>query len=543
MFDQIREALDKLSGKQKLQMLIAVIALGGVIYGISSYATRIRYGVLMTHSDPTQSAPALTELQRLGVPYRVSGGGNVIEVPVERVNELRLQLAGAGVLPKSGTGFEIFEKPNMFADKATQDINYRRALAGELERTVGSLDMVASARVHLALPKESAFLDEQQEPTASVVVGMRGGGRLPSNKVRAITYLVASGVERLTPENVSVIDQTGNIATPTGDPDNINSAGHIELERNRARQLEQKLIAILEPIVGVGKVRAQANVELNMRKVSTLRETYDPNAVLISENKSKSEESSGGGPGGIPGAAANLPGGNAGAAGGSNGPRSKTQTTTNNYQTGKSVETIEEPVGTLLRQSVAIVVDHSPAPAPAADADPEADPPGPVPRTPEEMAQIISLAQATMAFDADRGDTLDVQNAPFDTSTNPAVLDEGTDMVHLVLQVLRYLSLPIAVLLVLMMAIRPGIKAIKALQPPAPDQLAEGEGETMEGLEPGGPMTVAQLQAQLAEGGTMALPDGGGGGTMRSKLLEAARDDPKTAALILRDWLDKNRSE
>jgi flagellar M-ring protein FliF len=515
---RLREVLERLTPRQKVQIVLAALATGALIWGVSAYATRVRYGVLFTRLERDDAAAVLAALEERRVAYRLAAGGTIVEVPVEHVDRLRLELAGEGLPPGGGVGFEIFDKPAFGLSDFVQNVNYRRALERELARTIQSLESVESARVHLALPPESVFADEARRPSASVVVRLRSAGTLAPTRVRAIAHLVASGVEGLDAADVSVIDGQGRMLSDGGDAgDTALSATQLEARRSMERNIETTLLSILEPVVGAGRVRARATVELNMARVQRTEETYDPNsAVVRSETKDKSRQT-GAGPGGIPGTASNLPGSGPAVDAGS-ATREESQRTTTNFELSRTVSTIAEPVGTLERQSVAVVVDNA-TPAAAAGGEPAT---ATEPRSAEEMEKITGLVRAAIGIDEKRGDVLIVQNVPFDGNALTAAPSGGAFDRDTWLRALRYLSLPLAVLLLAFLVIRPGIAALRGAREAAPTLAAVP--------------TVAHLQARLAQ---QSL--GEAESPLRRKLIEVAREDPKTAALVVKAWLEESR--
>jgi flagellar M-ring protein FliF len=354
-----------------------------------------------------------------------------------------------------------------------------------------------------------------------VVVRLRSGGSLTSNQVRAVTNLVASGVEGLQAANVSVIDGHGRMLTGSDEEgDGALSATQLEAKRSMERNLERTLLAILEPVVGKGRARARATVELNMTRVQRVQESYDPDgAVVRSEQKSKSKRSAGA-PGGAPGTVSNLPGENPPGSAGT-GSSDETSSATTNFEIGKTVSTINEPVGSLVRQSIAVVVDN----APGAVTEEGGTAAEPSPRTDEEMQKITELVRAAAGINPRRGDVLIVQNIPFDTSFTEVPDSGGGISWRFWLQVARYVSLPVAVLLLALLIVRPGIAAVRALK---------AGGPATAGLPP----TVAEMQARLGTAGL--LPEGSGGG-LRQKLIEAVSEDPETAALIVKEWVEAER--
>ncbi len=522
-WQRLREGFSRLTTGQRIQLALAALTTAGLVWGISSYATRVRYGVLFSQLERDDAAAVVSSLRERNVAYRLEAGGTAIEVPIERVDELRLELAGEGLPPGGGVGFEIFDKPSFAVSDFVQNVNYRRALERELGRTIQSLGAVQSARVHLALPPESPFADEKREPSASVVVRLRSGGTLSSGQVRAISQLVASGVEGMRHEMVSVIDGEGRMMSEGGGGDDqALSSGQLDSKRTIERGIESTLVSILEPVVGPGRVRARATVELNMSRVQRVEESWDPNvAVIRSEQKSRSKQGTASN-GGIPGTASNLPGGEGGATGGP-GNQQETQNSTTNFELNKTVATIAEPVGALTRQSVAVVVDHSMVEATGADGTATRTP---TPRSPEEMTKITDLVRAAVGIDAKRGDVLIVENVPFDDQLLQSGEPAGPGW-EMWVGIARYAALPIAVLLLALLVVRPGIAAVRAMRP-------ETAGAS------GGTLTVGELQARLRAGG--AIPSASGEApALKRKLIEAAQEDPRAAALVIKSWLDTSR--
>ena len=530
VIDNLRSALGRLSSKQRIQLILAVVATCGLLWGFTSYVNRVRYGVLFSNMERDDASSIVTELKSRGITHRLSAGGSMIEVPIESIDDLRLDLAGEGLPSGGGVGFELFDKPAFGLSDFVQNVNYRRALERELARTIQSLSIVKTARVHLALPPEAVFADEMSDPSASVVLSLKSNRALSSERVQSIANLVASGVEGLAPERVSIIDGQGRMLS-SGNEESGGAMNdrQIEAKRDRERILEESLISILEPIVGRGRVRARATVELNMQRVDRVQESFDPNgAVVLSETKTKSKNQEAVSGGGIPGTASNLPGG-ATPGGGGGGAGGSSQTTVTNFEISKTVSTVSEPVGGLVRQSVAVVVDHTPA---ATDGTGDGTD---IPRTPAEMRQITQIVQATIGYDVNRGDQLIVQNAPFETAL---LIDGegGTDIVGLILKILRLAALPLAVLLLGLLVIRPAMTTFR---------LAQGSNPLL--ATDGGPPTVAQLQAQVqaqlvsgsqgAADGPMSM-GGDSGSPLRQKLMEAVSEDPQTASLVIRSWLE-----
>ena len=251
------------------------------------------------------------KLKESGTPYRLSNNGTTISVPEEKVAELRLEMAGAGV-PKSGRiGFEIFDKTNFGMTDFAEHVNYRRALEGELERSVMAVAEVEQARVHISLPQESVFLEARQPAKASVLMKIRPGATLPDTAIPAITNLVASAVEGLAPENVSVLDMRGNLLNrprrPGTSADDSSDAA-LEYRHKVEQDLTAKLNSTLEPLVGAGRFRAAVSAECDMTSGEQSEENFDPtHSVMVSSQKTEDIRHRRTPPRGVPGTASNLP--------------------------------------------------------------------------------------------------------------------------------------------------------------------------------------------------------------------------------------------
>lgn len=519
---KIRELWDRLTPTQRFRIGFALVATLALVWGFTIFVGKVRYGVLYTNLAPEDAAAIVAELRSRNVPHRVSAGGSLLEVPVDRIDDVRMELAGEGVTPGAGSGFELFDKPAFGLSDFVQNVNYQRALERELGRTIQGLDSVAGARVHLALPPETLFAEEQRKPSASVVLRLRAGRAMREDGVRAIGNLVASGVEGLDPASVSIIDSQGRMLAGGEDVTQRFGLGQNEAKRDQEEQLEQTLVALIEPIVGAGKVRARATVELTSRRVDRVEELYDPDAAVVrSEQKTKSSDSSDVNRG-VPGTTSNLPG----AAPPTGGAARQSQTTVTNFELNKTVATISEPAGTIRRLSVAVVVDHATSEQEGADGTTE---PVAVPRSAGEMQQITDLVRAAMGYDEERRDVLIVENVPFES---PAPVGEsGFDLIGLIGPIMRFGSLPLAVLLLVLFVFRPAIAVVRTVSHAPAEQ-----------LDPALAPTIAQLQAQLRGGG---LDAGGalleGISPLKRKLLEAIEEDPKTAALVVRGWMQEER--
>lgn len=411
----MKKVLANLSLAQRITLAAVVLAVGAGIYALIHYQKEADFKPLFTGVAPEDAAAIVQKLRESGVDYRLSDTGGAVLVPSAHLAELRISMAAAG-LPKTGRiGFELFDKNNLGATEFTEHINYRRALEGELERSVMSLAEVEQARVHLTFPKESVFLESQQPAKASVLVKIHPHAQLAAGNVTAIENLVASAVEGLAPNAVSVLDMNGNLlsrpkdASPDGSGDSA-GAGAIEYRRQIETDLLSKINATLEPLLGANKFRAGVSVECDFTGGELSEESFDPaHSVMVTSQRT--EDSAGAATaGGIPGTASTLPHAPAKSTTASNRVTRMTENIT--YQTSRTVKKTRLPAGAVRKMSLAIIVDH--------DLSWEREKTGfkrvLAPPSADKLKTIHDLVAGVTGFNAERGDQLVVETLPFETT-------------------------------------------------------------------------------------------------------------------------------
>lgn len=407
-----------LSLAQRITILAVALAAAGGIYGLIHYQKEADFKPLFTGVAPEDAAAIVQKLHETGVEYRLSEGGGSVLVSSSQLAELRLTMAAAG-LPKTGRiGFELFDKTNLGATEFTEHVNYRRALEGELERSVMSLAEVEQARVHLTFPKESVFLESQQPAKASVLVKIRPRAQLATGNVNAIANLVASAVEGLSPNAVSVLDMNGNLLSRPKDvsPDGSGDAGGggaIEYRRQVETDLLSKVNATLEPLLGANKFRAGVSVECDFSGGELSEETFDPARSVMATSQRTEDAAGVAASGGVPGTASTLP--HAAAKSATAASNRVTRMTENiTYQTSRTVKKTRLPAGAVKKMSLAVLVDH--------DLTWQQEKSGfkrvLVPPTPEKLKAIHDLVAGVTGFNPDRGDQLIVETLPFETTLN-----------------------------------------------------------------------------------------------------------------------------
>src|SRR3569833_290722 len=357
--EQVKKLVSDLTCIQRASVGSAVLLAAATIAAVVHYRTESDFRALYTGMAPEDAAPVVQKLRESGVDYRLADNGASVLVPSEHLADSRLTLAAAG-LPKSGRiGFELFDKTNFGATELVEHINNQRALEGELERSVMSMEGVVQARVHLTFPRESVFLDQQQAAKASVMVRLRPGTHLSAQNVTALCNLAASAVEGLAPDGVAVIDMDGNLLShpkrasgQSGDAGVTSEA--LEVRQSIERDLVAKINATLEPLLGGDQFRAGASVDCDLTSGEQEEETYNPDqSVMVSSQKSEdSNERGSATAGGVPGTAANLPQNKTGTSGGGASHRTANVT----YQTSRIVRHTRIPQGVVRKMSLSVLV-------------------------------------------------------------------------------------------------------------------------------------------------------------------------------------------
>lgn len=415
---------------QKMALGAAFVLMAAILMTVLFNArTKDDYRVLFSNVAERDGAAIIAALQQQGVPYRFTEGGGAIMVPGPLIHELRLKLAGQG-LPKSGTvGFELLENQKLGTSQFVEQLNYQRGLEGELAKTIQSVSQVQAARVHLAIPKQSAFSRDAQKPTASVVLTLHPGRFLDETQVIAITRLVSAAVPQLAPELVTVMDSGGGLLAPNparSMPGGLDAA-QLKYVAEIEGAIAKRIAAIVEPVVGRDNVRAQVSVDMDFAEVDRTEETFRPNSApeKSAMRSQQSVEASGTTPvvGGIPGALSNQPpmpaqapiegrpptqqaAASQPAAAAPGQPATQRRESTVNYEVDRAIQTTKAQRGTVKRLSAAVVVNYKKTTEKGGKA-------GAQPFSADEVRQINQLVRDAMGFNGGRGDSVSVANIPF----------------------------------------------------------------------------------------------------------------------------------
>lgn len=518
-----------LSGGQRMVAIGALVALLGVLGWAMARDTGAAHGVLFSGLTTEDAGRIVQELQARKVPYEVENGGSAITVPESQVHELRLILSADGVSPSGGgVGFELFDKQAFGTTSFVERMNFRRALEGELSRTIMSLSTVDRARVHIAMGKRSLYSRDNDPPTASVVLSLRGGQQLSRAQRRGIVNMVASSVDGLDPAQVTLVDGNGN-ALSTPDADGVGPDGAMDMERTLAQRVEH----MLEALVGQGNVAVTVTAELDRAHIERTEETYDqaPENKIV-RRESREVRGGGGKPGaanvgGPAGARANLPG-TAGGGGGGGGGDPSHLSETKAYEVNHVVSKTTGPKLRVKRLHLAVLVDEA--------RDEEGNP---ISRSADELARIASIAREAAGLDEERGDKIEVHSVPFVREELPEA-DEVIEEVAAPAEIPRlYLAAAGAAAFVLFVIFFLILRRRRRSEPAA---------EVATTL----PMTVEELQADLPEDELAELERARAGraleelpddATPLDRACVAVAGDTELAARVLRAWLTEGAGE
>lgn len=542
--EKTRAVRGALTPMQLVSLAGVFVAVLGLLVGSTWYLNQTEYRVLFSDLSAESASQVVDRLQADDVAFQLADGGRTVLVPAGSIDALRLRFAADG-MPESGRiGFELFDRTAFGQTEFLEHVNYRRALEGELARTISTLSDVQHARVHIAMAKESLFGSREQPAKASVVLTLKGNRTLPGNTTQAITSLVAAGVEGLRPEQVVIVDSFGRaLARGAASEDEAPLAG-AELERQQKyeRDMAVRVVALLEPVVGVERVRVNVSARLHGESEEQTEERWDPSPVVRSRQMT-AEGGNTTSAQGVAGARANLP--PVVQPDGTPGPPltppatvsvtpglTKTSEVTN-YEVGKLTRHSVRPRGELARLSVAVIVDDEHQISTAQD--------GVVtmkrtPREPAEMQKLQKLVAAAVGIDTERGDQITVENIAFDAPVAapveaPAwwqpVSDHGGGLA-------RGLAVLLIVGMVLLLFVRPVVARLLTVSEHvstsmrSPHQLPR----TIEDIE-------GEIEAQL---------DAGGEGSDRRqpvlarRVTKLASKEPESAAKLVRGWLTEGRS-
>jgi len=558
LFTHLKKLAQALSAKQILGLLGVFVAVVAVVVSSAYWMATPDYALLVADMDSETASSVVSKLKDSKVSYQLSDGGRSVSVPVEKLDELRMQFASGGLPAGGRLGFEIFDRPAFGTTEFLEHVNYRRALEGELARTIGTLSEVASARVHIAMAKDSLFIDREQPAKASVVLRLKANRPLAAGTVKGIVGLVSASVESLRPESVTILDTFGRfLSRPSDDGNSTTGVAQAERQQQIERELSNRVIALLEPAVGAGRVRVNVAAVLNADVTETTEERYDPAAVLRSRQTSAETSATGTIAGGIAGARANQPASNStatpapaatnagappvtplpgtGAPGANalnvNGPTRASEIS--NYEVSRMTMHTVTGLGQVSRLSVAVIVDDQRVTTKAQD--------GTVKVSTKawesgEIQRLQGLVSAAVGLDSERGDQITIENMSFEVppvEPEPEPVGVGSQVMDQVKSygpsAFRTIGILLIALFALFGIIRPlarratAIAATPAL--PAPAVAASRLP------------TISEMEGQMDDDmrGDKRLP------VLTKRVAKLASEEPEQLARIVRGWMAEDQ--
>ncbi|HDF2342440.1 TPA: flagellar M-ring protein FliF [Morganella morganii] len=546
--------IDRIKADPKVPLMVAGAAAIAVIVALFLWMRSPDYRVLLSNLSAKDGGDIVSQLTQMNMPYQLADNGSAILVPADKVHELRLKLAQAG-LPKGGnTGFELLDKEQFGISQFSEQVNYQRALEGELSRTIESLSPVQTARVHLAIPKPTLFVREQKSPTASVTVGLLPGRALDEGQISAIVHMVSGSVSGLTSSNVIIVDQAGRLLTNNDNSQQSVSTSQMRLTQETEARLKQRIEDLLAPLVGRTNVQAQVTAQVDYSKVEQTAEEYKPNqqpdsAAVRSRQSSQSQQNSNGGPGGVPGALSNQPVSapsapvetakadtkdNKTASPADNNRNSNINSQsdeTTNYEVDRKISHTQRQIGVVDRLSVAVIINW--LPQKKEDGTEEMQP-----LPPEMIKEIEALTREAMGYSADRGDTLSITNSRF---TDEGQLTEEPSLFTspvIIAQALEYGKI-LLLLLVGWLLWRKGIRP--QWQRYRKAQQAEAEARMFKATQMKTPLVADEvISDDMDEKTRRRLTRQRVSAEIQSqRIREMADKDPQVVAMVISQWLGK----
>lgn len=490
--------------------MAAFLTLAGIA-ALVFFANSIEYRVLFSNLSSEDAGQIVSRLQEKKIPYKLSAGGDTVSVPDEKVSELRLEMAASGLPKGGGVGFEIFDVKTLGSTEFEQQLNYRRALQGELSRTINGLDEIQQCRVHIALPKDSLFVSEQKKPTASVTLKLKSGKNLRPAQIEGIAHLVASSVEGLTPDNVMIVDSRGSILSRNNADTKLSklSTSQVEYQRNVEKDLAGRIQSMLENVVGQGKAVVRVAADFNFQMTEKTEEKYDAEAPAVRSVRRQSEKT-----------APPAPGEKTRTADASGAGEHEKLDEVINYELNRVVNKTVMPVGEVQKISIAVLVDGTYT---KDDKGVEVY----RPRDKKEMDGLEELVRKSAGFNAARGDQVAISNIAFKKADDQEFAERSswTGWVAGFAPLIKYLTILAIAALLLFFVIRPLVRMLLTREPYpelAAAQLSSGDAARR--LSGGG----APLALETMEEKTLAETD---------LARQLAKADAKRFAELLRNWL------
>ncbi|WP_241626688.1 flagellar basal-body MS-ring/collar protein FliF [Rosenbergiella epipactidis] len=532
LWSRVQQSIATLRDQQKVVFIVAAALYIAVIAALALWARSPDYRTLYGSLSEAEGGNIVSALTKMNVPYQLDTDTGAILVPHQQVRELRLRLASQGLPKSSTTGFELLDDEKFGLSQFNEQVNFQRALAGELSRTIETLDPVMTARVHLAIPRPSVFVREKQPPTAAVTLKLQPGRVLDASQINAVVHLVASSVAGMSADNVTVVDQAGELLSGAGLAAQTQNTTQLKYTQRVEKTVQQRIEQLLRPMLGQQNVRAQVTAEINFDRQEQTDERYQPNSdaakqAIRSAQRSQSElnaQQAEGVPGALsnqptPPAQANIEGNKHTAAQADNTaaekktPLQRNNESTVNYELDKTTRHTQLSTGGIKRLSVAVVVNYQ--------QDKEGKD---VALSTEQINQITSLVKQAMGFSEARGDSVNVVNTPFSAqefADDALPWWQQSQWIALATQALRWLVVIIIALVLYRKIVSPAFHHVQqTLNPP----VVETPQETSV-VDPS--LNEAARKAQLRINAEQ----------MSQRIRTMSENEPQVVALVIRDWM------
>lgn len=552
------DLIARLRANPRIPLIIAAAAAIAIVMALVLWAKAPDYRVLYNNLSDEDGGAIVTQLTQMNIPYRFAESGGALMVPAEKVHELRLRLAQQG-LPKGGSvGFELLDQEKFGISQFSEQVNYQRALEGELARTIETLGPVKTARVHLAMPKPTLFVREQKSPSASVTLNLQPGRALDEGQIQAIVHMVSSSVAGLPPGNVTVVDQSGRLLTRSDSEGRDLNDAQLKYTAEVEARYQQRIEAILNPILGQGNVHAQVTAQINFDKSEQTDEKYQPNgnpssAAVRSRQTSTSDQIGSPYPGGVPGALSNQPApantapvnapnaqnGQNGQNGQQNNANNGTTTSTAsssvptnsrrddtvNYELDRTIRHTKVNVGDVQRLSVAVVVNYRTDDKGKAIALNE-----------QQLKQVEDLTREAMGYSQPRGDSVNVVNSEFtvsDPSSGDLPFWQQQAFFDQMMNVGKWLLIALVAFILYRKMVRPQLMRKREAEQAAVEAAAQRAAAAQEEEAYSVQLSKDEQDVERKSSNRMSAE------VMSQRIRDMSENDPRVVALVIREWMSK----
>ncbi len=537
VYGQIASFMSSLSAAKRAAMGATGFGIIAAIVMLFYWAGEKTYQPIAENMSSDDATNVMKILREKRIPFRVDPSGKAISVPPEYIQEFRMQMASMGVPLSSIVGNELFDKQALGTTSFVHKINQKRALEGELMRTIKSIKGVKSSRVHLAMAQKSAFIEDQKKSTASVVIELEPGSMLSERQVFGIGNLVAKAVEGMDTNDVVVMDANGKVLSKNAsDPLTVATASQVEFRQKMEQEMEKRIEAMLSRVVGEGRVVARIAADLDFSQVNEVQTTYDQDGAAVrSEQKDqKSMEGSRPGPVGAAGAASNLPGDRGPAATQGVKTDTKTENVVKNYDVPQTVRRTTKPVGSIKKLSVAVLMDGRTVKTTGADGKVQSKvEPWPA----DKVLEFEKIITGALGIDRKRGDVLEIKNMEFthEDFDEASRLIEEKERKNYIQNMIVYGVIGLTILLFFLLVVRPFIKWITDNTVDSVDTFLPQTIEELEKLQKG--VNLPSIEDTMPVLPEKMDPEKVEGEMIREKIVTLVDSNPHKAALILKDWL------